>query len=511
MSIPTLRGHQTEILYVADNQNMIITGSAGCGKSLLAIYRIYWLSKVYPNDKIALLTFNKAVNLDMNLKIKEIAKNRNEEIPNNLIIDTYNEFMKKIIKKICNNFEDEVLQLGKYKNGEEVKSYNSHQNKVIQVEKAVNKIKEKYPDESTFKRPYQTFLDEISWMQQMSVTSFEMYEKMERVGRKSTRIDRSKRKYFYEVYEQYIKIREEDDRYYDFEDVGTFIRNLLKKIKNQDKKKKLLSYKYILIDEFQDFTSDMLMTVNELNNTNGAMVLLGDINQGVFGKRISFKSLGIKMNSYKKHRLVYNYRNSRPISEFAEEISRSPYFDKNNEFYAEAKLGIRNGQEPKIIQYKDEKEEMEKVYQYITRVQECRKEEKVGIIIPSHKFKDFNQFMKEKGENLSVYNLKNEKNNITFGTYKQIKGLEFNTVIMPFLSKENFIKSIEIDNNEIDLDDKNFKYSDLDSEILEKAIAQHYVGVTRAKEKLIILYSGQLTPLLASLALSKYVYGGEGI
>src|SRR5699024_943507 len=159
--------------------------------------------------------------------------------------------------------------------------------------------------------------NEISWMQQMSVTSFEMYEKMERVGRKSTRIDRSKRKYFYEVYEQYIKIREEDDRYYDFEDVGTFIRNLLKKIKNQDKKKKLLSYKYILIDEFQDFTSDMLMTVNELNNTNGAMVLLGDINQGVFGKRISFKSLGIKMNSYKKHRLVYNYRNSRPISEFA--------------------------------------------------------------------------------------------------------------------------------------------------------------------------------------------------
>src|SRR5699024_9795345 len=238
------------------------------------------------------------------------------------------------------------------------------------------------------------------------------------------RIDRSKRKYFYEVYEEYIKIREENDRYYDFQYVGTYIRNLLKKIKNQDKKKKILSYKYILIDEFQDFTSDMLMTVNELNNANGAMVLLGDINQGVFGKRISFKSLGIKMNSYKKYRLVYNYRNSRPISEFAEEISHSPYFDKNNEFYAAAKLELRNGQKPKIIKYKDEKEEMEKIYQYIIRGKEWCKEEKVGIIIPSHKFKGFNHFMKEKGENLSIYNLKNEKNNITLGTYKQIKGLE---------------------------------------------------------------------------------------
>src|SRR5699024_12470287 len=112
-----------------------------------------------------------------------------------------------------------------------------------------------------------------------------------------------------------------------------------------------------------------------------------------------------------------------------------------------------------------------KVYQYIIKLKECCKEKKVNIINTSHKFKGFNNIMKEKGENLSIYNLKNEKNNITLRTYKQIKGLEFNTVIMPFLSKENFIKSIEIDNNEIDLDDKNFKYSDLDSEILEKAIA----------------------------------------
>lgn len=507
--MPTLKGHQTEILYVADNQNMIITGSAGCGKSLLAIYRIYWLSKVYPNDKIVLLTFNKAVNQDMSLKIKDIAKSRNEQVPNNLIIDTYNEFMKKIIKKICDNFENEALQLDKYKNGKEVKSYNSHKNKMRQVESAVKKINEKYPDESTFKRPYQTFLDEISWMQQMSVISFENYEKIERVGRRSTRIDRSKRKYFYEVYEQYIKTREKEDRYYDYEDVGTIIRKLLNKIKDQDKKKQLLSFKYILIDEFQDFTSDMLMTVNELSDENGAMVLLGDINQGVFGKRITYKSLGINMNSYKKYQLKYNYRNSRPISEFAEEISQSPYFDKNNELYAEAKLGIGDGEEPQIIRCRDEKEEMEKVYQYITTVRTYHKKEKVGVILPSHKFKNFKQFVEKNGQSFKEFNLYSDTNNIKFGSYKQIKGLEFDTVIMPFLSKENLKKGIEIDNNEIDLVDESFEFSNLDSEILEKRIAQYYVGVTRAREKLIILYSGQLTPLLSSLSFSKYLHGGE--
>lgn len=510
MSIPILKGHQTEILYVADNQNMVITGSAGCGKSLLAIYRIYWLSKVYPNDKIVLLTFNKAVNQDMYLKIENIANNRNEHVPDNLIIDTYHNFMKEIMKKICNNFKNDGLKLDKYKkNQNEVKSYNMFKNKMEQVKSAVDKISENYPNESTFNRPYQTFLDEISWMQQMAVMSLENYERIERIGRRSTRIERNKRKYFYEVYEQYKKIREKADRYYDYDDIGTIIRKLLYKIKDQDKKRQLLSFKYILIDEFQDFTSDMLMTVNELSDTNGAMVLLGDINQGVFGKRISFKSLGINMNNYKKYQLIHNYRNSRPISEFAEKISLSPYFDKNNEFYAEGKLGIRKGEEPQIIKYRDEREEMEKVYQYIIAVRENRKEEKVGVILPSHKFDDFKTFMEENGQSYKEFNLYSDTNIIKLGTYKQIKGLEFDTVIMPFLSKANLKKSIEIDNNEIDLTDDNFDLTNLDFEILEKLIAQYYVGVTRAREKLIILYSGHLTPLLSSLSLSKYIYRGE--
>lgn len=509
MSIPTLVGHQTEILYVADNQNMVITGSAGCGKSLLAIYRIYWLSKVYPNDRIVLLTFNKAVNQDMISKIELIAAQRNEAVPNNLIVNTYNLFMKEILNKICDSFQEEELLLNKYKEGKGVKNYNHYKKKARQVEQAVDEISKKYPDESSFKRPYQTFSDEISWLQQMAVSTLEDYEKIERIGRRSTRIDRSKRKYFYEVYEKYLENREEDDRYYDFEDIGSLIRNLLEKIEDQDKREKLLSFKYILIDEFQDFTSDMLMTVNALSDKNGALVLLGDINQGVFGKRISFKSLGINMNSYKKYKLIQNYRNSRPISELAEEISNSPYFDKSNEFYAEAELGIRKGQDPKIIQYKNEEEEMSKVYQYINAVETNYKGESICVILPTHKFKDFKSFIEKHGNNFKKYSLNNRESNIIIGTYRQIKGLEFDTVIMPFLSKKTFLESLTIDNNELDMDKEEFDLTNIGTEILEKYVAQYYVGVTRARNKLIILYSGQITPLLDNSSFEKYKKGSE--
>lgn len=80
MSTPPLIGKQTEILYVPDQKNMIITGSAGSGKSLLATYRAYWLAKAYPNEKILLLTYNKAINKDIHQRINGLAQQRNERI-----------------------------------------------------------------------------------------------------------------------------------------------------------------------------------------------------------------------------------------------------------------------------------------------------------------------------------------------------------------------------------------------------------------------------------------------
>lgn len=98
MTLPNLIGLQTQVLYMSDNQSLFIKGSAGSGKSLLALYRVYWLAKVHPNENTLLLTFNKAVNVDMQNKLKQIAVSRNEEVPNNLLVYTYHQFMRKVLK-----------------------------------------------------------------------------------------------------------------------------------------------------------------------------------------------------------------------------------------------------------------------------------------------------------------------------------------------------------------------------------------------------------------------------
>lgn len=342
----------------------------------------------------------------------------------------------------------------------------------------------------------------------MSITSLEEYEKAERIGRRGTRVERSKRKYFYEVYQKYLEIREnEDHKYYDFDDVGSVVRSLLNHIEGENNSDELLSYKYILVDEFQDFTSDMLKTVNALSNQTGAMVLLGDINQGVFGKRISFKSLGINMNLYRKYELLQNYRNSYPISKFAEVIADSSLFDKKNEFYTEASLGVRDGTKPALVECESEEDELEKIYRYLTSQQVKMAKEQVCIIIPTNRFTQFKNYMSQKDVNIfSVTKLGYSASpKLLVGSYRQIKGLEFDTVLMPYLSKKVFIESVKEDNAELEIDEDALDLNDINSEILEQYLAQYYVGVTRAKNKLVLLYSGERTPLLADQAFDEYV------
>lgn len=52
-----------------------ISGSAGTGKTIVAIHRAYSLSKKYPKNKILLTTFNKTLANTMELKLRRLVGN----------------------------------------------------------------------------------------------------------------------------------------------------------------------------------------------------------------------------------------------------------------------------------------------------------------------------------------------------------------------------------------------------------------------------------------------------
>ncbi|MGC9651688.1 3'-5' exonuclease [Staphylococcus warneri] len=348
----------------------------------------------------------------------------------------------------------------------------------------------------------------------MAIKDEEEYYEADRIGRQGTRIERAKRHYFYEVYKLYIEKRESDEylAFCDFDDIGTIIRNLLDNCTDNQFIENVLKLNHIVIDEFQDFSSDMLMTMNKLLKEKGTLMLLGDIKQGVFGKRISFKSLGIELNKYKNFELEFNYRNTKEISDLAEIIVNSEYFDKTNELYSKTIKGARKGRVPKIYKYKDENAELAAIVRYIKDYLNKHYESvSVGIIVPTSKFNNTKTYLESrqiKVNNFNEISNDKQKNKVYFGTYKQVKGLEFDVVLMPFMNRENFLSQARSYNEELDIDD-DIGLEDIDADILEIELAQLYVGVTRARNELFITTTGELTPLLPSETFKQYIFEGS--
>ncbi len=72
-------------------------------------------------------------------------------------------------------------------------------------------LRSQNPANNTYKRDDTVFLEEISWIEKMGITTLSEYETTERIGRSDTRIKRENRKYFYAVYEEYKRIRKKRD------------------------------------------------------------------------------------------------------------------------------------------------------------------------------------------------------------------------------------------------------------------------------------------------------------
>src|SRR5699024_4719151 len=92
-------------------QNLLIAGSAGTGKSLLAMYKSIYLAVSNPDEKILLLTFNRAVNNKIKEDCKIVCEYLNQEYLKNLIIDTVYSFSQKMIVDLAEHIKKRDIRL----------------------------------------------------------------------------------------------------------------------------------------------------------------------------------------------------------------------------------------------------------------------------------------------------------------------------------------------------------------------------------------------------------------
>lgn len=441
-----LIGKQKDVVDLPDNGHFVVLGTAGSGKTTMALLRAKHLGNKFPNERVLLVTFNKAL-----ISYMRCLENG---MPLNVDVRNYHHFARGYLdSRNRMSFNCIVDADDKYR----------------LVESALENIKLKYLDNSTLRRPVEDFLGEINFIQQQGFDE-NSYLTKERIGRASVNIKKENRKYFFEVYKEYLQIRALMGKSYDWEDIATAVEGELKTDGNPR------YYTHIVLDEGQDFSPQMLRSLIAAIPSNGSFIFFGDVNQQIYGSRLSWRDAGISIDKSRIWKFSNNFRNSKEIALFAAALTASEYWQVSEDAVVPSTFRAA-GPLPNVLQFNSEKAEISYVCE---RAQKESLSATVAIIVRDRAdVRRFTSVLRNAKEIKGEVNFDFASTGIYVTTYHSSKGLEFDYVFVPFLNSGY-------------LPDKDKLTVDADKleEVYFDEIKLLYVAITRAKFGLVLSYYG---------------------
>lgn len=241
---------------------------------------------------------------------------------------------------------------------------------------------------------------------------------------------------------------------------------------------------YIIVDEIQDFSEDEIEEF--ISSTDKNFFFFGDTAQSIYqGHKNTIAVDEIRTTlpgakSAKDWELFKNYRLPLPVARFVQPIGVDlPTFIESTYKSPEREL-------PKMIKYDSKDKQLEA----INRIIESNNMDDVAILLPNNeavlktyhslsKMGDYEYRYNDRADrNNNVDKLNFDSTNPKIMTYHSAKGLQFETVFIPFI--EDFVQ---------------------DGDTNQKAL---YVAITRTYRNLYILYSGQMPSPLSEIDSSLY-------
>lgn len=449
--LPRPMGRQKEVLYLPAQGHTVVLGTAGSGKTTLAILRSLHLSdpSTPHGGRTLLVTFNRCLVTYMRHLAGKL------QWP--MDVHNYHHFARGYLNS-RNKLGDRTIC--------------QPEDRLRFIDDAVKAAREAGAPRAALEHPTEFFDEEFQWIQRHGIGSQREYVEVERIGR-STRIRRSERANLFDLYQRYLDRRGQAGKWYDWEDLASAVRREL----DGDASDRL--YRHVVIDEGQDFSPEMLRSLAAAVPGGGSLTFFGDIAQQIYGYRMSWRSAGL--NASQVWRFRENYRNTKQIARLALALPETPHFPDDPDL-VEPAAPTADGPLPVLSRQSSETAERAFV---ISRASDFARTGTVAILLRTR-----DQEAQFRGSlptgatrlhrKLAVWP---EGPGLFYGTYHAAKGLEFDTVFMPFLSGERWPHppDVEILGRE--------ETEARDARLL-------YVGITRARSTLVLSCIGQPTPLL---------------
>lgn len=453
MPLPTPVGRQREVLYLPATGHTVVLGTAGSGKTTLAILRSAYLADpgTMHSGPTLLITFTKAL-----VSYLRFLQDRRLD---NVVVENYHKFARG------------------YLNSRGMIGYNTicpPQTVLGLVQRAITDIAQGYEAHSFFDSAPALFVDEIHWLEHHGVTDLQNYQEIERTGRSGFRVTRGQRRQIvFEIYQKYRELRTAAGFQYDWDDLASTV---LEEFERDTTPRR---YRHVIIDEGQDLSPQILRSLVAAVPSDGSVTFFGDVAQQIYGHRLSWRSAGFEIGRVWKFK--ENYRNTRPIARLALAVARMPYFTGAADL-VEPSSPTADGPNPALVSFSSQADEINFV---IDRAARAARSRSVAVLFRKRAHERLIEDRLPEGS----IRLDGDMNTwvggpgLRYGTYHAAKGLEFDAVFMPLCATSHLPDPEQIQDfgeDEAAIDDGRLLY----------------VGITRARTELVITHTGEPSVLL---------------
>ncbi len=430
-----------------------VAGSAGTGKTIVALHRAVSLARNNPDARVVLTTFSDILANALRTRLRRLVSTE---------------------PKLLERVEVEALDsIGRrlYQTNISPLNLASKQDVRECIEEAITQID---PQKFSLHFLYEEWDQVVDAWQ---LDSWEAYRDVVRLGRK-TRLREQQRQILWSIFE---KVRAA------LKGKGVITQSeMFSQLAARFQSGKHPPFDFVVVDEAQDINVTQLRFLAAVGTQHvDALFFAGDLGQRIFQQPFSWKALGVDVRG-RSQTLRVNYRTSHQIRTYADRLLAPELCDVDgNTEERRGTQSVFNGPDPEIQPLETQEEEREAVAKWITeRVEEGVKPHEFGVFVRSaDELKRASAAVEKAGLQFKILDehVETASDHVSIATMHLAKGLEFRAVVVMACEDEiiPLQSRIEMVTDDADLE-----------EVYETERHLLYVACTRARDFL-LLTSGE--------------------
>jgi mRNA-degrading endonuclease RelE of RelBE toxin-antitoxin system len=439
-----------------------VSGSAGTGKTIVALHRAVFLTRKHPDARVLLTTFSDTLANALRTKLKRLISNE-PRLAERLEVHSMNAIGMRLYE----------LNIGKAPlvTADTLREL---------IKQAANRVEGRKFSERFLVIEWEQVID--AWQ----LDSWEDYRDVKRLGRK-TRLPEARRQVLWSIFEQVRDNLKAGNRL-THADMFSRLALHMGKAKNPP-------FDFAVVDEAQDIDVPQLRFLAALGGDRAnALFFAGDLGQRIFQQPFSWKALGVDIRG-RSRTLHINYRTSHQIRMQADKLLGPELSDVDgNTEERRGTVSVFNGPVPQIRRLPTQKDEINAVVQWLAEIiDEGIQPHEIGVFVRSESELDRARaavdcaklpfkILDEQVESISGY--------VSVGTMHLAKGLEFRAVAVMACDDEIIPSQARIETvtDDADLED----VYNTERHLL-------YVACTRARDNLLVTSGGSASEFLDDL------------